>query len=282
MRTANEYESSHSSEAAADTSGSIVGHIWASIASTVVLLIICCGAYPVLIWGVGNVLFPWRANGSLVTKVGAPTTKDEEAVGSAILGQNFSAPQYFHPRPSAAGAAGYDAASSSGSNLGPLSDKLLNGLLNVDDKGVKTLAYDGVRLRTLHYALDNGIKFDASLPLDAFKDKDGNLDDVKLVDAFPHTGDPADKKPLVLTNFSTPIPGDAVTASGSGLDPHITPRNAELQTARVAKARGITVEQVRTLIEQSTDKPDLGILGEAGVNVLRLNLALDRKFPIGK
>ena len=279
MRTANEYEASHNPEGAVDTSGSIFSHLWASIASTVALLIICCGFYPLLVWGVGNVIFPWRANGSLVTKDGVSTTKDEEAVGSAILGQNFSAPQYFHPRPSAAGT-GYDAANSSGSNLGPLSDKLLNGALNVDDKGVKTLAYDGVRLRTLHYGLDNGIKFDSSLPLDAFKDKDGNLDDVKLVDAFPHTGDPAEKKPLVLTNFSTPIPGDAVTASGSGLDPHITPRNAELQSDRVAKARGITADQVRALIEQNTDKPNLGILGDPGVNVLRLNLALDTKHPM--
>lgn len=267
------YAESHN-KADGDTSGSFFGHLWASIAATVILVVICCGIYPLIVWGLAQAIFPNQANGSLVNKDGAYTTKDAEAVGSALLGQNFSAPQYFRPRPSQAGA-GYDAANSSGSNLGPLSDKLLNGQVSTDDKGQKTLAFDGIRLRTLHYALDNGITFKSSLPLDSFKDKDGNLDDIKLVEAFPHAGDAADKKPLVFSDFSTLIPADAVTASGSGLDPHITPANAGLQKARVAKARGISEEQLQKLIERYTDGPDLGVLGDPGVNVLRLNLALD-------
>jgi K+-transporting ATPase ATPase C chain len=253
-------------------------HLWASLAATVILLVICCGIYPLIVWGLAQAIFPNQANGSLVKKDGTYTTKDSEAVGSSLLGQNFSAAQYFHPRPSSAGA-GYDAANSSGSNLGPLSDKLLNGLVNTDDKSVKSLGYDGVRLRTLHYAIDNGITFKTTQPLDGFKDKDGNLDDIKLVEAFPHAGDPADKKPLELTDFSTPIPADAVTASGSGLDPHISVVNASLQKARVAKARGISEADLQKLIDHHTDGPDLGILGDAGVNVLMLNLALDQKYP---
>jgi K+-transporting ATPase ATPase C chain len=253
---------------------SLLSHVWASIAATVVLTIICCGVYPLIVWGIAQTVFPNQANGSLVKKDGTYTTKDEEAVGSSLLGQNFSAPQYFHPRPSAAGA-GYDAANSSGSNLGPLSDKLINGQTQKDDKGVETLAFDGVRLRTLHYAMDNGITFKTNVSLEEFKDKDGNLDDVKLVDAFHDSN-----TPLVLTDFSTLIPGDAVTASGSGLDPHISPANAALQKARIAKARGISEDEVQKLIDQYTDGPSLGVLGDPGVNVLMLNLALDTKHPM--
>jgi len=255
------------------------GHVWASIAGSVILLVICCGIYPLIVWGVAKVAFPKQAAGSLVKKDGSLTTNESEAVGSALLGQNFAGAAYFHPRPSAAGN-GYDASNSSGSNLGPLSDKFLNGAINTDDKGVKTLAYDGVRLRAMHFALDNGITFKSSLPLDAFKDKSGNLDDVKLVDAFPHTGDPADKKPLIFSDFSAEIPADAVTASGSGLDPHISPANANLQVSRIAKARGISDADVQKLVDQNTDRPDLGVLGDAGVNVLKLNLALDAAHPL--
>jgi K+-transporting ATPase ATPase C chain len=133
-----------------------------------------------------------------------------------LLGQNFTAAQYFHPRPSAAGA-GYDAANSSGSNLGPTSQKL----------------NDVIKERIAAYRATNGLAADAT------------------------------------------VPADAVTTSGSGLDPHISVRNAELQTARVAKTRNLNVAKVKELIATSTTKPDLGILGDAGVNVLKLNLSLD-------
>ncbi len=136
--------------------------------------------------------------------------------GSKLLGQGFSAVQYFHPRPSAAGN-GYDTANSGGSNLGPTSQKL----------------NDAIKERIEAYRKENGLK------------------------------------------DSDTVPADAVTASGSGLDPHISLRNAEWQTARVAKAWGLGAEQVRKLIRQNTDSADLGVLGDPGVNVLKLNLALD-------
>ena len=111
----------------ADGGGSFLGHLWASIAATIILAIICCGIYPLVDLGRSpRPSSPAQANGSLVKKDGTYTTKDEEAVGSSLIGQNFSLPGYFHPRPSAAGS-GYDATSSGGTNLGPLSDKLING-----------------------------------------------------------------------------------------------------------------------------------------------------------
>ena len=154
--------------------------------------------------------FPDKANGSLIVD------KDGTVRGSTLLGQNFTADKYFHPRPSAAGN-GYDAANSGGSNLGPTSQKL----------------NDAIKDRIATYRKENGL-----------------LD-------------------------TEPVPADAVTASGSGLDPHISLRNAELQLARVAKARNLDEAQVRELIARSTDQSDFGILGEPGVNVLKLNLALD-------
>jgi len=246
-------------------------HLRVSIFATIALAILCCAIYPAIVWGLAQAIFHHQANGSLIKKDGTATDSDGEAVGSALLGQPFNDAKYFHPRPSAAGA-GYDATASGGTNLGPLSDKLLNGLVATDDKGKKSLAFDGVRLRCLHYALDNGIKFDSNISLDKFKDDKGNLDDVKLVDAIH---DPS--TPLVITNFSVPIPADAVTASSSGLDPHISVANAELQAARVADARKIPVERVKALIAPHIEGPDLGILGDPGVNVLKLNIALDRQ-----
>ncbi|MCK9377210.1 MAG: K(+)-transporting ATPase subunit C [Syntrophobacterales bacterium] len=174
------------------------------------LLIVLCGAYPLVVWGLAQVAFPGQANGSLVARGG-------QMVGSALIAQNFSSPQYFHPRPSAAGGTGYDGTSSGGSNLGPLSQKLI----------------DQVKERASAYRAENHLSPDA------------------------------------------PIPGDAVTASGSGLDPHISLKNAELQTARVAQARGLSPEQVRKLVETCIDGPGLGFLGDPGVNVLKVNLTLD-------
>ena len=159
-----------------------------------------------------QLLFPHQANGSLlVDKSGAVR-------GSALLAQNFTGAKYFHPRPSAAGANGYDATSSSGSNLGPTSSNLVANITQ----------------NIANYRAENGL----------------------------------------TTN--TPVPADAVTASGSGLDPDISPANAELQIPRVAKARGISEEQVRKLVQQNTDGRDLGVFGEPRVNVMTLNFALDQ------
>ena len=181
-----------------------------SLRATFVLAVVTCGVYPLIVTGIAHAAFKDKAHGSLIT--------DKNAIvrGSSLLGQNFTAAQYFHPRPSAAGA-GYDAANSSGSNLGPTSQKL----------------NDAIQERIAAYHTTNGLS-----------DKDA-------------------------------VPADAVTTSGSGLDPHISVKNAELQAARVAKARNLSVEQVKELIAASTVKPDLGIFGDTCVNVLKLNLALD-------
>lgn len=181
-----------------------------AIMSTLVLAAVTCGAYPLLVTGIAQTAFKKQAAGSLITD------KDGKVIGSALLCQNFAADHYFHPRPSAA-SAGYDAASSSGSNLGPTSQKL----------------NDAIKERIAAYRTKNGLTADAT------------------------------------------VPADAITASGSGLDPHISVKNAELQTARVAKARNLSIEKVKELITASTTKPNLGILGDSGVNVLKLNLALD-------
>jgi K+-transporting ATPase ATPase C chain len=183
-----------------------------AVVSTVVLAVICCGLYPLIVWGIGQAVFPDKANGSLIT--------DAEGTvrGSALLAQNFTGAQYFHPRPSAAGAHGYDAAGSGGSNLGPTSQKL----------------YDSIKERVAAYRTENHLS-----PMDR-------------------------------------VPADAVTASGSGLDPHISLKNAELQAPRVAAVRNnMNLDEVRKLIKTCTEGPDLGFLGEPGVNVLKLNLALD-------
>jgi K+-transporting ATPase ATPase C chain len=221
--------------------------------------------YPLAITGVCQVLFPHRANGSLIRA-------GDKVIGSEIIGQNFSKPEYFHPRPSAAGG-GYDATASAGSNLGPTSAKLIRGTTKMDDKKNEVVDFDGINLRIVHYCLENDIPYESSVPLDRFKDASGGLDDVKLIKAFND-----DKAPLVFT-AKAPIPADVVTASGSGLDPHISPASAQAQARRVAKARGISVEQANQLIAQFTDGPDLGFLGDPRVNVLKLNLALDRQFP---
>jgi K+-transporting ATPase ATPase C chain len=188
----------------------LFSEIRGAVVSTLVLAVVCCGLYPLVVWGIAQVAFHDKANGSLIIE------KDGTVRGSKLLGQNFTAEKYFHPRPSAAGN-GYDAANSSGSNLGPTSQKL----------------NDSIKGNIETYRKENGLK------------------------------------------ETDPVPADAVTASGSGLDPHISLRNAELQVTRVAKARGLNEVKVRELIVKFTDQPDLGILGDAGVNVLSLNLALD-------
>jgi K+-transporting ATPase ATPase C chain len=224
--------------------------------------------YPAVMTGVSELIFPKQANGSLVTVGG-------KVVGSSLIGQPFAKPEYFHPRPSAAGN-GYDATASGGSNLGPTSAKLLHGTTKMDDKKNEVVDFDGISLRVVHYCVDNDIPYESSIPLDQFKDSHGDLDDVKLIKAFND-----DKTPLLFTP-KTPIPQDAVTASASGLDPHISPANAETQAARIAKARGVSADQLKQLIPQFTDRADLGFLGEPRVNVLMLNIALDQKFPVSK
>jgi K+-transporting ATPase ATPase C chain len=221
--------------------------------------------YPAVITGIAQVVFRDQANGSLIVSNG-------QVIGSRLIGQSFTKPEYFHPRPSAAGN-GYDPTASAGSNLGPTSAKLINGTTKMDDKKIEVVDFDGIKDRIVHYCVDNDIPYDSSMSLDKFKDAQGNLDDVKLIKAFND-----DKAPLVFTP-RTSIPADAVTASASGLDPHISPGNAQAQAARVARARGVSVAQVQDVIAQHTEGRSLGFLGEPGVNVLQLNLALDQQFP---
>ena len=186
----------------------------AAIISMVFFTVLCGAAYPLLMTGFAQAVFPGKANGSLVEQDGEP-------LGSALVGQNFSGPEYFHPRPSAAGADGYDGGASSGSNLGPSSQALV-------ERVTESLAT---------------IREENDLPADA------------------------------------PIAVDAVTASGSGLDPHISPAYAELQVPRVARERGMTEDEVRALVKNYTDGSLLGVAGEPRVNVLLLNLALDEAEP---
>src|SRR5579871_3219548 len=224
--------------------------------------------YPVVMTGISQVLFPRQANGSLVIQNG-------NLIGSSLIGQSFAKPGYFHSRPSSAGN-GYDSTQSAGSNLGPTSAKLLHGTTKMDDKGKTVVDFDGIEDRIVHYCVDNGIPYSSSLPLESFKDQQGNLDDVKLITAFNDT-----KQPLIFTP-KVQLPSDAVTGSASGLDPHISPANADLQADRVAQARNAPADQVRTLIAKATEKPALGFIGESRVNVLLLNLALDKNFPAAK
>jgi K+-transporting ATPase ATPase C chain len=273
--------------------GEMLTHLRVSIVAMIVLGVIVSGIYPAIVWGLAQTLFHHQANGSLIKKDGTPTDNDSEAVGSALLGQPFSDVKYFHPRPSAAGN-GYDPTASGGTNYGPLSDKLINGATNAATTQPTTqpesLAFDGIRLRTIHYAVDNGISFklynvraDGSgarveVPIKQFQDAQGNLNDVALVDAFPHPeSDSSDRMVLIADGFSTPIPPDAVTASSSGLDPHISVANAQLQAKRVADARKIPVDKANALIDQYTDQPGLGVFGDPGVNVLQLDIALDNQ-----
>ena len=399
--------------------GGIIHHLRVSIVATIVLALICCGAYPLIVWGLSQAIFHDKANGSLITDSGG------QVIGSKLIGQTFSDPKYFHPRPSAAGNNGYDPISSSGSNLGPTSKKLMfgttkdsvftiivvdkstaatsstgrseglfvssaNGKITISDAPAagaaakqttypldaaavvtaqgRTLSktspvvganvelkfnaatppvvtavtvidkvtegtisvvdtsavkislaaekdtpatdyavqptaailisgkpdakladvqvgakvriltatvedYDGIADRVAHFCEDNNIDYTSSIAVASFKDADG-LDDVKLINAFNGSATPPKITP------KKPIPADAVTASASGLDPHISPENAEIQIAHVADARKMSPDALKKLIEENTDGRDLGIFGEAGVKVLTLNLALDKAAPV--
>ena len=170
-------------------------------------------AYPLVITGISQVVFPRQANGSLIVS-------DGKVIGSELIGQNFTKPEYFQPRPSAAGNDGYDPTASSGSNFGPTNQKLI----------------DRVKASVEKFRKEN-------------------------------------------PDYTGPIPADLVTASASGLDPHLSPDSAMVQAARVAKARGASMDQISEVIAQFTEPPSLGLLGEPRVNVLKLNLALDERFP---
>jgi len=187
-----------------------------ALKATVVLTILTGIAYPLLVTGLARVFFPHQADGSLIPK-------GDKFVGSELIGQRFTKPEYFHGRPSGAGNDGYDGLASGPMNLGPTNQKLVDRV-----KG---------DLKT----------FRAENP-----------------------------------NYTGPIPADLLTASGSGLDPDISPASAEAQTARVAAARGMSVDALRQLVAANTEGRQFGILGEPRVNVLRLNLALDQSNPVKK
>jgi potassium-transporting ATPase KdpC subunit len=178
-----------------------------TIATTVLLGIL----YPLLVTGVAQLLFPKQANGQLIY------AKDGAVIGSRLIGQPFSGPGYFHSRPSAAGAAGYDASASGGSNLGPTNAQLITRV--------------------------NG-----------------------------------DVTKLQAENPGASIPVDMVTTSGSGLDPDITPAAAQFQTRRVASERKIPESEVARLVQENSQRRQWGFLGEARVNVLELNIALDARY----
>lgn len=256
----------------------IVKETIVSILATIVFAVVLCGIYPLVVWGAGQLLFPHQANGSLIERA------DRKIVGSEWLGQNFTSAKYFQPRPSSAGT-GYDAANSSGSNLGPTSKKFINGTTkSIAVPGTEAGKYktapdvvdfDGIKLRILNYCESNGIPYELiqdgkladSKP---FKTDKGDYDSVKLIAAFNDDAKPLSIKPGI------PIPGDAVTGSGSGLDPHISVKNALLQAPRVARERGVSEDVVKGQITKATAHPSLGIFGDAGVNVLEINLALDK------
>lgn len=190
--------------------------MWQQIAPafriTAVMTVLTGLLYPGLVTALCQLLFRHQANGSLVSVNG-------QVIGSSLMGQNFSRPEYFQPRPSAAGADGYDGTSSGGSNFGPTNQKLI----------------DRVKASINEFHKDN-------------------------------------------PDYTGRIPADLLTASGSGLDPHLSPASAEVQTARVANARNVPVDQIRQLIASHIEGRQMGLLGEPRVNVLALNLALDQQF----
>ncbi len=191
----------------------MLSQLWPALRINIFLTILLGVAYPLAVTGVSQIIFPHQANGSLITK-------GDRVIGSELIGQNFTNPEYFQPRPSAAGNDGYDPTASGGSNYGPTNQKLIDRVKAAADKFHK----------------DN-------------------------------------------PDYQGPIPADMLTGSGSGLDPDISPASAQAQAPRVAKARGISPDQLNQLVAQYTKSADLGLLGEPRVNVLKLNLALDQQYP---
>jgi K+-transporting ATPase ATPase C chain len=183
---------------------------------TLVFAILTGVAYPLLVTGLAKAIFPHQSDGSLIQTGG-------KAIGSELIGQKFSRPEYFQGRPSAAGNDGYDGLASGGSNLGPTNQALVD-------------------------RVQGDVK--------------------KFRDANP--------------GATGPLPADLLTASGSGLDPDISPASAEIQIPRVAAARGMTADALRELVASHTEGRQFGILGEPRVNVLKLNLALDQSAPMKK
>jgi K+-transporting ATPase ATPase C chain len=191
----------------------MLSQLWPALRINIFLTILLGVGYPLAVTGISQLVFPHQANGSLITKNG-------QVIGSELIGQNFTKPEYFQPRPSAAGNDGYDPTASGGSNYGPTNQKLI----------------DRVKASLDKFRKDN-------------------------------------------PDYNGPIPADMLTASGSGLDPDISPASAQAQVSRVANARSISADQLNQLVAQSTKSPDLGLLGEPRVNVLKLNLALDQQYP---
>jgi len=185
--------------------------------------------FPIVVWSGAQLFFPFQANGSFA--------KDAKGrvVGSYLIGQAFTAAKYFHPRPSAAGT-GYDPSNSGGTNLGPISSKLILGVKDDPSTTATDETYAGIAELAASYRNENQLPSDAKLP------------------------------------------ADAVTHSASGLDPDISPANAELQAQRVADARGVTPERVRQVINKVRRESFLKIWGEPRVNVLELNLSLDKEI----
>lgn len=200
-----------------------------SIRATLVLAILLGLIFPLGMTAIAQLIFPEQASGSLLKN------KEGQVIGSKLIAQQFTKPEYFHPRPSAAGS-GYAGEASGGSNLGPTSAKLINGIAD-DPSTPANESFDGIKQLSEKYSRENLLS--------------------------------AQEKP----------PVDAVTRSASGLDPHISLANATFQARRVAKERGLSQDQVQTLINNNTSQRQFGILGEPSVNVLTLNIALDESKP---
>jgi potassium-transporting ATPase KdpC subunit len=191
----------------------MLSQLWPALRINIFLTILLGVGYPLAVTGISQLVFPHQANGSLIVK-------GNQVIGSELIGQNFTKPEYFQPRPSAAGSDGYDPTASGGFNYGPTNQKLI-------DRVKSSVA-----------------KFNKENP-----------------------------------DYHGPIPADMLTGSASGLDPDISPASAQAQAFRVAKARGVSVDQISQLVAQYTKSPDLGLLGEPRVNVLKLNLALNEQYP---